>query len=376
MNLHLLVLLFLTLASRNTDAIGRRFVHLSSQDVKLRPPIIINTWNFTDANKRAWDTLASGKSALDAVEAGCRQCQVDRCDGTVGWGGSPSETGETTLDAMIMDGDTLNVGAVGGLRRVKDAIGVARKVLELTNHSLLVGDMATAFALNLGYKEESLYSSESKKIYHDWLLRSCQPNYWVNVVPNPRQSCGPYHFKTHSHDLVREAATISPDHLVEIDDSFVLNYANSPVEYYANHDTVGIVALDSNNRVASATSTNGSRHKILGRVGDSPIPGAGSYADSHVGAAASTGDGDVIMRHLLAYQAVENLRKGFTAQVSAQKVIDRMTERTGHPFPEAAVIVLSIDGTYGAACAGFKKFPYVISDPEGSCITKEVECSI
>lgn len=358
------------MSMRRVVAIGRKFIHYKLEESRLQPPIVINTWNFTSANKRAWDKLNSGGSALDAVEAGCRQCQIERCDGTVGWGGSPSESGETTLDAMIMDGQTLNVGAVGGLRRIKDAIGVARKVLELTNHSLLVGDMATSFAIELGFKEESLTSKESKMLHQEWLAKSCQPNYWMNVVPDPKQSCGPYHIARENRKSSYNAV---PDYLFEVDDYY--HTAQNLLEVNsANHDTIGMVAVDSKNRVASGTSTNGLKYKIPGRVGDSPIPGAGSYASQEVGAAAATGDGDIIMRYLMSYQAVENLRQGMSARQSAKDVVSRMTQRMGRPYPEAAVIVLSIDGSYGAACAGFKKFPYVLSDLRGTCITKVVEC--
>lgn len=158
---------------------------------RLVAPIVINTWNFTSANTRAWQELRLRHSAVDAIEFGCGQCEIDRCDGTVGWGGSPAENGETTLDAMIMDGENYNVGGVGGLRRIRNAIGVARQVLDRTNHSLLVGEMATQFAIQMGFKEQSLTSDESARIHQDWLGNSCQPNYWTNVEPDPRSNSDP-----------------------------------------------------------------------------------------------------------------------------------------------------------------------------------------
>lgn len=339
----------------------------------LTPPIVINTWNFTSANARAWQELAAGRSALDAVEQGCGQCEVDRCDGTVGWGGSPSESGETTLDAMIMDGETYNVGAVGGLRRVKGAIGVARLVLERTNHTLLVGEMATQFALELGFQEEDLSSAESRDISAKWLASSCQPNYWQNVWPNPRKFCGPYKLlplvADSSGRANNELYVTSPD---EDDNAEVRDYTKSIIT--RGHDTIGMVAMDSSERLASGTSTNGLRHKIQGRVGDSPVPGAGSYAAREAGAAAATGDGDVIMRFLLSYQAVENLRRGLSAQEAATDVILRQVERTGRPYPETAVVVLSKDGTFGAACSGFGTFPHVVSDARRQVRTHVTKC--
>lgn len=344
------------------------FVGILVNTRKLTAPIVINTWNFTDANVKAWQELEENHSALDAVEKGCSQCEIDRCDGTVGWGGSPSETGETTLDAMIMDGETYDVGAVGGIRRIKSAISVARLVLERTNHTLLVGDMATKFAVGFGFQEESLTSKESTKIHQEWLDNSCQPNFWKNVSPDPRKSCGPYK-PIPLGDRAKRIRVTSSGKPSRQD-------AGGDFAPSRGHDTIGMVAMDSSRRLASGTSTNGLRHKILGRVGDSPVPGAGSYAAKEAGAAAATGDGDVMMRFLLSYQAVENLRRGMSADEAAHDVIMRQVSRTGRPYPEAAVIVLSKDGSYGAACSGFARFPYLVSDMKSQQQLFVLECMV
>uniref|UniRef100_A0A6G1SLF5 N(4)-(beta-N-acetylglucosaminyl)-L-asparaginase n=1 Tax=Aceria tosichella TaxID=561515 RepID=A0A6G1SLF5_9ACAR len=341
---------------------------------RLEPPIVINTWNFTSASSRAWQELSQHHSALDAIEFGCGQCEIDRCDGTVGWGGSPSETGETTLDAMIMDGETYDVGGVGGLRRVKGAISVARLVLERTDHTLLVGDMATEFAVGLGFKEEPLDSEESRRMHQEWLNNSCQPNYWKNVEPDPSKNCGPYHLKSidKAHENRADFYRLTEQQNGNQDDEDMYERDIEPLP--VGHDTIGMVAIDSQGRVASGTSTNGLRYKILGRVGDSPVPGAGSYAAKEAGAAAATGDGDVMMRFLLSYQAVENLRRGMTSSAAAEDVILRQTRRTGRPHPYAAVIVLSKDGSFGAACCGYKTFPFVVSDRREQVKTYVVQC--
>jgi N4-(beta-N-acetylglucosaminyl)-L-asparaginase len=127
------------------------------------------------------------------VENGCHECEVQQCDHSVGFGGSPDEDGETTLDAMIMDGVTHDVGAVGCLKRIKSAISVARKVMEHTLQTFLVGEDATRFAVEMGFKEESLQTNFSRNLWQDWKENNCQPNYWKNVVPDPTKSCGPYH---------------------------------------------------------------------------------------------------------------------------------------------------------------------------------------
>lgn len=342
---------------------------------RLVPPIVINTWNFTTASARAWLELKIGHSALDAIEFGTGQCEIDRCDGTVGWGGSPAESGETTLDAMIMDGETYDVGGVGGLRRIKGAASVARLVLERTKHSLLVGEMATKFALSFGFKEESLTSNESLRMHEEWLKNDCQPNYWKNVKPDPTKSCGPYSTKSHGD---KHFELFPLDYPLENSDYGLMieeedfTAPHKPLE--PGHDTIGMVAIDSSRRIAAGTSTNGLRYKILGRVGDSPIPGAGAYAAKEAGAAAATGDGDVMMRFLLSYQAVENLRQGMTAQEAALDVIMRQVNRTGKPYAHAAVIVLSKDGTYGSACCGYETFPHVISDSRRQIVTHVTKC--
>ncbi|XP_053734443.1 N(4)-(beta-N-acetylglucosaminyl)-L-asparaginase isoform X1 [Synchiropus splendidus] len=238
-------------------------------------PLVVNTWPFRDATAAAWSTLKSGGSVLDAVEKGCARCETDQCDGTVGFGGSPDEFGETTLDAMIMDGDTMEVGAVADLRRIKNAIGVARAVMEHTDHTLLVGESATLFAESMGFISEDLTTNKSLNIFEQWLKGNCQPNYHKKVVPDPSKSCGPY----------KPVATVQQ--------SKRPRHANID-----SHDTIGMIAIDAYGHVAAGTSTNGLTHKVPGRVGDSPVVGAGAYADSSVGAAAATGDGDLMMRFL------------------------------------------------------------------------------
>ncbi|CAH1966895.1 unnamed protein product [Acanthoscelides obtectus] len=239
-------------------------------------PIVINTWKFQHSAQKAWSVLnEGGDSALDALTAGCEVCQNEQCDFTVGFGGSPDENGETTLDAMIFDGDTMDMGAVGGIRSIKNVIKVARHVLERTEHSLLVGSLATQFAKSFGLPKEPLATNYSLNLWREWRLNNCQPNFWKNVEPDPKSKCGPYkpaNFESES-DVASKFDT-------------------------GNHDTIGMIVISRRGHVVAGTSTNGAKFKIPGRVGDSPIPGAGAYADSKIGAAAATGDGDIMMRFL------------------------------------------------------------------------------
>nr|XP_020463178.1 N(4)-(beta-N-acetylglucosaminyl)-L-asparaginase [Monopterus albus] len=140
-------------------------------------PLVINTWPFSDPTAEAWRTLQSCGSALDAVEKGLTSCEMQPCAPTVGFGGSPDESGETTLDAMIMNGDTMEVGAVANLRRIKNAIGVAKAVMTYTDHTLLVGESASVFAENMGFTAEDLTTNISMNIFLQWLKGSCQPNF-------------------------------------------------------------------------------------------------------------------------------------------------------------------------------------------------------
>ncbi|KAL1505243.1 hypothetical protein ABEB36_004850 [Hypothenemus hampei] len=306
-------------------------------------PIVVNTWGFTQATQNAWTKLQEQDKSLDALEEGCRTCQNLQCDFTVGYGGSPDENGESTLDALIFDGSTINMGAVGGIRNVKDAIGVARKVLDNTQHSFLVGSLASDFAKNLGFPLETLETNYSTTLYNTWKDNKCQPNFWMNVYPDPTKNCGPY--------SLTSRCSLKNIHLSRTNE--IPQVFNT-----ANHDTIGMIVINSDGHVVAGTSTNGANHKIPGRVGDSPIPGAGAYADSEIGAATATGDGDIMMRFLPSFLAVEKMRDGSNPNDAAQAAISRIAAKYPNFF--GAIIVVDKQGTVGAACNGMEKFPYSI----------------
>ncbi|EDV35443.2 uncharacterized protein Dana_GF12478 [Drosophila ananassae] len=323
---------------------------------ELLLPMVINTWNFTAANVLAWRILKQSQGGLrqtrNAVVEGCTKCEKLQCDRTVGFGGSPDENGETTLDAMVMDGSTMDVGAVAGLRRIKDAIRVARCVLEHTHHTMLVGDAATDFAEAMGFESESLVTPESKEMWQQWTARNCQPNFWKNVYPDPQISCGPYNPKPTPLTRWKEDRA---RHEYEMG--------------HKNHDTIGMIAIDAESNIHAGTSTNGALHKIAGRVGDSPIPGAGAYADNEVGAAVATGDGDVMMRFLPSLLAVEAMRGGKPPAEAAEVGIRRILKH--HKDFVGAVIAVDRLGNYGAACYGMQEFPFVVSSPAKNRTAKD-----
>ncbi|KAI5076929.1 hypothetical protein GOP47_0008994 [Adiantum capillus-veneris] len=300
-------------------------------------PIVVSTWAFTDAVRAAWDALQLGFSAVDAVVEGCSACEALQCDGSVGFGGSPDENGETTLDAMIMDGTTMDVGAVAAVRNLKDAIRAAKLVLEYTEHTLLVGDQATMFALSLGLNGPSnLSTSSSIAKWFNWLENSCQPNFWRNVNPASNSSCGPY---TSIKDLPSS------------EKFFSRKEEYSKKIGHGSHDTISMAAIDKEGKIAAGTSTNGASHKIPGRVGDGPIVGAGAYADQEVGACGATGDGDVMMRFLPCYQVVESMRLGLSPGEAAENAISRI--RRKYPAFIGAIFALNMLGEHGGACHGW-----------------------
>ena len=322
-------------------------------------PMVINTWGgpFTAATDAAYLSLVSSPStsALDAVELGCSTCERAQCDGSVGFGGSPDEACETTLDALIMDGTTLKAGAVAALRRVREAVSVARAVLEHTTHTLLAGDQATLFALQNGFAETNLTTEASAEQCEAWRAAKCQANYRLNVSPDPTTSCGPYSpLAVEAIDGVDETAsgeTASLRRRAAYPDALQRGMFTPASASQASHDTISMIAIHASGTMAAGTSTNGASHKVPGRVGDGPIVGSGSYVDGDVGGCGATGDGDIMMRFLPCYQAVESLRRGMTPAEAAVDAVQRMVRK----YPEVAsgIVVVNNKGEHGGAGSGW-----------------------
>ena len=354
----LAVLTSLPFLARFTSFLSPQADYLTprSTPISKNVPIIINTWAFTDATQSGWDVLDSQQgTALDAVQKGASTCEMEQCDGTVGFGGSPDEQGETTLDAMIMDGDTMKVGAVANLRHVKDAVTTARFVMEHSTHTMLAGLQAAQFALSMGLRISNLTTEFSARLHAEWKEGHCQPNYRRDVHPNPRHHCGPYRIKHPRSDP---------------EDPISQNNSNNPIkikldkivypEAGQSHDTISLVAIDSFGSMASATSTNGLIFKVPGRVGDGAVAGGGSYVDSEVGGCGATGDGDAHLRFLPCFHVVESMRQGKSPKEAAEEAMRRIAKRLkGEYF--GAVVALNKDGEHGAACYGWQ-FRYSYRD--------------
>lgn len=267
-------------------------------------PAVISTWAFgKSANAEAWKILDRGGNALDAVEKGVNQAELDPENTSVGFGGLPDEEGEVTNDAILFWGPPHAVGAVGGMKRIKRPISVARKVMEKTRHTLLVGDDATRFAVKMGWKEEELLTDSARRIWEAWKRNPDRKDFW-------------------------------------------------------NHDTIGMVAIDAKGDLCAGTSTSGLAFKIKGRVGDVAIPGAGAYVDNDVGGVAATGNGDVMMRFGLALIAVELMRAG-RSPADACAASLRRVEAKGYKV-QACLVALNKADEFGAAKIGPAEFPHAV----------------
>jgi len=282
-----------------------------------RLPVVIATWPFgLPASEVAWKALEGGGGPLDAVVAGVSHCEDDSSVDSVGYGGLPDASGEVTLDASVVD-EAGRCGAVACLRRVRHAAQVARAVMDRTPHLLLVGEAATAFAVAQGFQESNLLSPGAARAYEAW-----------------RQANGP---------LVRPRVAGGGD---------------------KSHDTIGMLALDRNGRMAGACSTSGRAYKVPGRVGDSPIIGAGLYVDAEVGGAAATGVGEEVIKVAGSYAVVEHMRSGASPAEAIERVLRRIEKRRGDRDTDVSFIALRKDGeTAGVSLRAQTNFKYALLTP-------------
>lgn len=245
---------------------------------------VVSTWDFgVGANAAAWPVLARDGSALDAVEAGARWAEAELCNSTVGHCGYPDRDGVLTLDASIMDGDG-RCGAVAAIEDIEHPVSVARAVMERTPHVLLVGAGAQQFAVSQGFEKKPLITDAARKAWRDWLTTS---------EYRPRINA--------ERDGTPGSAR--------------------------NHDTLGILALDAHGRLAGACTTSGMAWKVHGRVGDSPIVGAGLYVDGEVGAATASGVGEEMIRNAASFLVVELMRSGHSPMDACREAIERVVHR-------------------------------------------------
>ena len=293
-------------------------------------PLVISTWDFgIAANHAAWEVLSKGGRALDAVEKGVQVPESDLKNQSVGRGGLPDRDGKVTLDACIMDEDG-NIGSVAALEHIEHAISVARMVMEKTPHVMLVGDGALQFALENGFKKIDLLTPESEKAWKEW-LKTAKYAPVMNI----------------ENKLYDKAA---PTRL--------------PGNQY-NHDTIGMLALDAKGNLSGACTTSGMAFKLHGRVGDSPIIGAGLFIDNEVGGATSTGLGEEVIRNVGSFLVVELMRQGYPPEEACKEAVMRIIKKKPAKSKEIQVGFLAMNkkGQYGAYAIQ-KGFSYAVCNEE------------
>jgi N4-(beta-N-acetylglucosaminyl)-L-asparaginase len=280
-------------------------------------PVVLSTWNFgLQANAEAWKILSNEGRALDAVEAGAKVPERDASETSVGLGGLPDRDGHVTLDACIMD-ENGRCGSVACLEHIVHAISVARLVMEKTPHVMLVGDGALQFALANGFKKQNLLTKASEKAWKEWTKSS----------------------------------------------------AYKPIINVENHDTIGIIALDTQGNLSGACTTSGLAYKMHGRVGDSPIIGAGLYVDNEVGAATATGVGEEVIRIVGCHLVVELMRQGNPPEQACKLAVERIVKKNPERAREVQVgfLALKKNGESGAYCLQ-KGFNYAKHDSTGNVL--------
>lgn len=291
-------------------------VERTSPPDTVNKPIIVTTWPFgLAANEEAWKILSQNGRALDAVEAGARVAEPDPDNATVGYGGRPDRKGHVTLDACIMD-ENGRCGSVAFLEHIKTPTSVARLVMEKTPHVMLVGEGAYAFALENGFTREELLTPASEQAWKEWLSGS---------------------------------------------------EGNGKAEINVeNHDTIGLLALDASGVLSGACSTSGAAWKMHGRVGDSPLIGAGLYVDNAAGAACATGWGEAVIRAAGSFLVVELMRQGHDPEEACRLAVERVIEKNPD-YAEIQVGFLALDryGRFGAYCIQ-PGFSFAVYDQDGN----------
>ena len=295
-------------------------------------PVVISTWDTgIEANKAAWEILKNKGRALDAVEKGVMITEAsENC--CVGLGAYPDRDGFVTLDACIMD-EFFNCGSVAFLERIKHPISVARRVMEKTPHVMLVGSGAQQFAVAEGFPlEEQKLSPDAQKAYDEWLKKSeYKP---VINIENKKQTAF-----TNTSSAGCGLAMAQEN----------------------NHDTIGMVAMDTHGNLSGSCTTSGMGFKMRGRLGDSPIIGAGLYVDNEVGACTATGQGEDVIRVSGSHTVVEFMRQGLSPEAACKKAIARIVKIKGEKVKDIQVAFLALNkrGETGSF-AIHKGFSYAI----------------
>lgn len=293
-------------------------------------PLVLSTWApNAKANAAAWTVLSTGGRALDAVERGVQVPEADPADQSVGYGGLPDRDGKVTLDACIMDHEG-NCGAVMCVEGIMHPVRLARLVMEKTPHVQLTGEGALAFARANGFRVENLLTPESEKIWRDWLKD------------------GRYDPKQSTDILDKQSRQGLPGG-------------------QNNHDTIGMLAQDAAGNLSGACSTSGMAFKMHGRVGDSPIIGAGLFVDNEVGAATSSGVGEEVVRICGSHTVVELMRQGLSPEAACKKTVERIVKKRGKKARDLQVGFVALNNRGGFGGYALQKgFTYAVQSKAGA----------
>ena len=259
-------------------------------------PIVISTWKHGfAANEKAYKLIKKGSNSIDAVEAGVMVTEADPKCTSVGLGGWPDRDGNVTLDACIMD-HTGNCGSVSFLQNIKHPISVARQVMDNTPHVMLSGEGALQFALKNGFHKEDLLTEKARLKWKEWLKDS----------------------------------------------------KYKPIINVENHDTIGLLAIDQKGNISGACTTSGLAWKMHGRVGDSPIIGAGMFVDNEIGGCCATGVGEAVMKTLGSFLIVELMRQGASPQEACEEGIARIVKNQNYNDMQIGYLAINKKGDHGA----------------------------
>jgi len=276
-------------------------VSLASAEERSSLPVVISSRNGIRATEKAMEILKQGGDTLDAVIEGVNIVELDPDDRSVGYGGIPNEEGTVQLDASVMHGPTRGAGAVSCLEGIKTPSKVAKLVMERTDHVLLTGAGALKFALSMGFKYENLLTDSSRETWLKWKKDLNSQDNWIN--PQDRI---PTALISRAGQDIRDAVEM--------------------------HGTINCNAVNEKGEISGVTTTSGLPFKIPGRVGDSPIIGAGLYVDNEVGACGSTGRGEANLKTCASFMAVEFMKQGLSPEEAAIRVMKRIIENTTEPY--------------------------------------------
>jgi len=283
-------------------------------EVAIDTPVVISTWNNQMANETALNEMLAGNKIIDAIEKGINHVENDPKDMSVGYGGRPDREGVVTLDACIMD-QKGNAGSVCYLKNIKNPISIAKKVMYNTPHVILAGEGAKQFALEQGFQEENLLTEVARKEYEEWLKEK----------------------------------------------------KYEPKANIERHDTIGMLAMDKSGNLSGGCSTSGMAYKLAGRVGDSPIIGAGLFVDNDYGAATATGVGEEVLKSLGSFLIVELMRQGATPQQACEEAVKRIQKKLSSTDIQVGYVAIDKSGRTGAYSI-LPGFNYCISNSAQSSV--------